>query len=368
MLILDQYNTIVARYTYDIWGNCKVYDGNNKEQTSEYNIGVINPFRWKGFYYDAESGFYYANGSYYDPYTGRYLDAAPVSAVFDNAFSPRRIDRTGLMCDNVLELAGNPFTSNTTVELATNPNYDATTPKNWFQQAIESVANWYRGLSNGGQVAVGSVLFALSMVLAVFTGGASEAIQVLVEVAIGVGVGIGIWALSALATGERLTWDGFAQAAIDSFVVSSLFAFVEQSVNAIKCVARSTNSVEVVANPSPESLKGYELDPRSIELAKEGNPSFRTFRKRVWQNEAKFRPDFYGSDNIRLMSSGCAPLDNLGRPIHLHHVVGKSVDRYYVIKVTASQHTAIHKAIGYYVSRSKLAWTRENAIKYGGLI
>ena len=53
--------------------------------------------------------------------------------------------------------------------------------------------------------------------------------------------------------------------------------------------------------------------------------------------------------------------------MHLHRVVGKANDMYNVMKVTPAQHTAIHKAIGYFVERPKLPWTLENAIKYGGL-
>lgn len=183
--------------------------------------------------------FYYANGSYYDPETGSYLDASPISTVFENAFSPRRLDRNGIMCDNVLELAGNPDTA--TTNLSTDPNYDGTRPTTWLGRAIVSVLKWYRGLPKVARLAIGGALFVLSLILAAATGGASAAAQVTIEVAIGVGVGIGVWAISALATGQQLTWDGLANAAIDSFLVSSLFAFVQQSVNAIKYAYRVAN-------------------------------------------------------------------------------------------------------------------------------
>ena len=49
-------------------------------------IGNINPFRWKGHYFDTESGLYYANGSYYDPEVGLHVDAMPVSSLIENAF------------------------------------------------------------------------------------------------------------------------------------------------------------------------------------------------------------------------------------------------------------------------------------------
>ena len=38
-------------------------------------LGAANPFRYRGYYYDTESGFYYLQSRYYDPATGRFLNA-----------------------------------------------------------------------------------------------------------------------------------------------------------------------------------------------------------------------------------------------------------------------------------------------------
>ena len=38
-------------------------------------LGVANPFRYRGYYYDTESGFYYLQSRYYDPEVGRFLNA-----------------------------------------------------------------------------------------------------------------------------------------------------------------------------------------------------------------------------------------------------------------------------------------------------
>ncbi len=37
------------------------------------NIGVINPFRYRGYYYDVETGFYYLNSRYYNPEWCRFI-------------------------------------------------------------------------------------------------------------------------------------------------------------------------------------------------------------------------------------------------------------------------------------------------------
>ena len=36
-------------------------------------VGAVNPFRYRGYYYDAETGWYYLNARYYDPNVGRFL-------------------------------------------------------------------------------------------------------------------------------------------------------------------------------------------------------------------------------------------------------------------------------------------------------
>ncbi|MBO4982499.1 MAG: hypothetical protein J6D23_00430, partial [Clostridia bacterium] len=38
------------------------------------NIGNLNPFRYRGYYYDTETGFYYLNARYYDPQIKRFLN------------------------------------------------------------------------------------------------------------------------------------------------------------------------------------------------------------------------------------------------------------------------------------------------------
>ena len=45
--------------------------------TGNMELAVNNPFRYRGYYYDVESGFYYLNSRYYDPQTGRFINAEP---------------------------------------------------------------------------------------------------------------------------------------------------------------------------------------------------------------------------------------------------------------------------------------------------
>ena len=44
------------------------------------NIAEITPIRYRGYYYDTETGFYYVSSRYYDPEIGRFLNADSVLA------------------------------------------------------------------------------------------------------------------------------------------------------------------------------------------------------------------------------------------------------------------------------------------------
>ena len=60
--------TKVAEYKYDAWGNCTII-----LNTSGY--GSRNPFRYRGYYWDSDLGMYYLITRYYDPQTGRFINA-----------------------------------------------------------------------------------------------------------------------------------------------------------------------------------------------------------------------------------------------------------------------------------------------------
>ena len=67
--------TLVAQYEYDAWGkHIRITDGSgNDVSNNETHIANINPFRYRGYYFDVETGWYYLNARYYDPNVGRFL-------------------------------------------------------------------------------------------------------------------------------------------------------------------------------------------------------------------------------------------------------------------------------------------------------
>ena len=74
--IYDGDGNMVAKYEYDDWGNVlTVTDANNSEITDPAHIANLNPFRYRSYYYDSESGLYYLMSRYYDPVVHRFLNA-----------------------------------------------------------------------------------------------------------------------------------------------------------------------------------------------------------------------------------------------------------------------------------------------------
>lgn len=238
-----------ARYEYDAFGNCTVRDSNGAVNNSPDFIGNINPFRWKGFYFDEESGLYYANGSYYDPETGLYVDAAPMSTVIDNAFNTRSLDRNRPVCNNILELACNPSTIFNEVDLHADPTYDPESKlPDWLQRRHQRYSKyaewlqWYNDLHWGWKLGLG-IAFLLGAVAFTLAsgGGALGVLSMLAQVAIGVGVGIAMYSLGALFGLNEFSLEGLGNAALDSFLASSAIAFVSSGVSYIKSISRSGN-------------------------------------------------------------------------------------------------------------------------------
>ena len=75
--ITDGTGNMLARYTYDAWGKpLTITDGAGADVSGNAShIANVNPFRYRGYYYDKESGLYYLQSRYYDPVVGRFINA-----------------------------------------------------------------------------------------------------------------------------------------------------------------------------------------------------------------------------------------------------------------------------------------------------
>ncbi len=64
--IVTETGSLIAQYTYDAWGNVLTGSGTFRN---------INPIRYRGYYFDTETGLYYLRSRYYDPQVGRFINA-----------------------------------------------------------------------------------------------------------------------------------------------------------------------------------------------------------------------------------------------------------------------------------------------------
>ena len=96
--LLDSWGNVRANYSYDTWGRCTATDSNGNALSSD-SIGMINPFRYRGYYYDNETGLYYASSRYYDPEVCRFIspDTADVLTATPMALTDKNLFA---YCDN----------------------------------------------------------------------------------------------------------------------------------------------------------------------------------------------------------------------------------------------------------------------------
>ena len=92
--ILNASGAEVVSYAYDAWGKVLSVSGSLSS-----TVGAANPFRYRGYYYDTETGWYYLNSRYYDPNVGRFLSPDNANLLLA---SPRALTDKNLYayCDN----------------------------------------------------------------------------------------------------------------------------------------------------------------------------------------------------------------------------------------------------------------------------
>ena len=68
--LIDSSGSTVVEYCYDSWGKPLSTSGSLAS-----TLGKNNPFRYRGYVYDEETGFYYLQSRYYNPVVGRFISA-----------------------------------------------------------------------------------------------------------------------------------------------------------------------------------------------------------------------------------------------------------------------------------------------------
>ena len=67
--LVDSSNQVVVRYQYNSWGKVT-----STQDTSGVSLATLNPFRYRKYVYDPETGLYCLGSRYYDPEVGRFVN------------------------------------------------------------------------------------------------------------------------------------------------------------------------------------------------------------------------------------------------------------------------------------------------------
>ena len=92
--LIDSSNKVVVRYQYNSCGKVT-----SSEDTSGVSLATLNPFRYRKYVYDPETGLYCLGSRYYDPEVGRFVNADDPGTIFAK---PQELYNKNLYayCDN----------------------------------------------------------------------------------------------------------------------------------------------------------------------------------------------------------------------------------------------------------------------------
>lgn len=135
--IIDESGNLVVKYDYNAFGKIL-----SVTDTSGLSIGEINPFRYKGYYYDSEIEMYYCKTRYYSPILCRWLLPDNIECLKIKSLdglnlynycgneSVNRIDLSGKDWNSFWKNINDWFSSN--VGLSINKGKEITTSFNYF--------------------------------------------------------------------------------------------------------------------------------------------------------------------------------------------------------------------------------------------
>ena len=82
--ITDSTGSLVATYTYDAWGEVLATTPATAGSTTQLAIANANPLRYRGYYLDAETGYYYLQSRYYNANISRFANADNIKIALDS--------------------------------------------------------------------------------------------------------------------------------------------------------------------------------------------------------------------------------------------------------------------------------------------
>ena len=248
--------TKLVSYIYDAWGNCS---------TTYYGAGgttgaAYNPFRYRGYYYDTETGLYYVSSRYYDPEIGRFINADDI---------------------DYLGADGSPLSYNLFAYCMNNPVNRFDVNGNW------SMPNWLK-------VTVGAVAIAGLAVATVCTGGAAAVIcGAALSGAIAGGASGAV--MGAIGGGISGGWQGALDGACSGFMSGTLIGGATGAASAGLNIA--SGATTVVGNAHGSTLHKLATNMEAGKMAASGQYSQIGINKSLGKmglNGGLTRPDVIG--------------------------------------------------------------------------
>ena len=249
--ILDSSGTSVASYTYNAWGELISSSG---------DLADVNPLRYREYYYDAETGFYYVSSRYYDPEICRFINADDAS---------------------YLGVNGDFISYNLFTYCLNNPVNRFDADGNW------SMPNWLK-------VTVGAVAIAGLAVATVCTGGAAAVVcGAALSGAIAGGASGAV--IGAIGGGISGGWQGALDGACSGFMSGTLIGGVTGAASAGLNIA--TGATTVVGNAHGSTLHKLATNMEAGKMAASGQYSQIGINKSLGKmglNGGRTRPDVIG--------------------------------------------------------------------------
>ena len=169
--VLDASGNTVASYTYNAWG---------KVLSSSGSMASINPLRYRGYYFDNETGLYYVSSRYYSPEIARFINADDIDLLGANSdFASlslfaycgnnpvSRVDASGEVWFTAMAVGGVVGAAISAVSSAVT-QYALTGTVNWKSVGVSAASGFVSGaiaaspLGKLGQVVAGGVIGGLS--------------------------------------------------------------------------------------------------------------------------------------------------------------------------------------------------------------
>ena len=250
----------ICAYTYDAWGNCTVTRESSNTALENSIATTLNPFRYRGYYLDVETGLYYLQSRYYNPSWGRFINADGVAYLGAG--------------DELLGYNLFAYCLNNPVN-----NFDAN--GNW------SMPNWLK-------VTVGAVAIAGLAVATVCTGGAAAVIcGAALSGAIAGGASGAV--MGAIGGGISGGWQGALDGACSGFMSGTLIGGATGAASAGLNIA--TGATTVVGNAHGSTMHKLATNMEAGKMAASGQYSQIGINKSLGKmglNGGLTRPDVIG--------------------------------------------------------------------------